>query len=72
MPKPLYREHREEMIAKLQQEAEEEATQKGFCDQEMKKSKESQEAKQMTLDKTKARIDEAVTSIAGLKELGPD
>merc|ERR1719265_2356593 len=35
----------QDMISKLQREAEEEATQKGFCDEEMGKSKDSQEKK---------------------------
>merc|ERR1719314_14348 len=41
----------EDMIAKLLKEAEEEATQKAFCDAEMGKSKKSQDEKTMTLDK---------------------
>jgi hypothetical protein len=41
----------EDMIAKLLKEAEEEATQKAFCDAEMGKSKTSQDEKTMTLDK---------------------
>merc|ERR1719159_2406563 len=39
----------EDMIAKLLKEAEEEATQKAFCDAEMGKSKKNQEEKTMTL-----------------------
>merc|ERR1719327_2591041 len=54
----------EDMIAKLLKEAEEEATQKAFCDSEMGKSKTSQEEKTMTLDKLSARIDGASTTIA--------
>merc|ERR1719355_485292 len=54
----------EDMIAKLLKEAEEEATQKAFCDAEMGKSKTSQEEKTMTLDKLQARIDGASTTIA--------
>merc|ERR1711871_1344810 len=54
----------EDMIAKLLKEAEEEATQKAFCDAEMGKSKKSQEEKMMTLDKLQARIDGATTTIA--------
>merc|ERR1719375_2529887 len=56
----------EEMIAKLMKEAEEEATQEAFCQEEMAKSKKSQEQKQAGLDKFKARIDTATTSIATL------
>merc|ERR1719238_1590458 len=47
----------EDMIAKLLKEAEEEATQKAFCDAEMGKSKKSQDEKTMTLDKLQSRID---------------
>jgi chromosome segregation ATPase len=54
----------EDMIAKLLKEAEEEATQKAFCDAEMGKSKKSQDEKTMTLDKLSARIDGASTTIA--------
>jgi hypothetical protein len=54
----------EDMIAKLLKEAEEEATQKAFCDAEMGKSKTSQDEKTMTLDKLQARIDGASTTIA--------
>jgi hypothetical protein len=52
------------MIAKLLKEAEEEATQKAFCDAEMGKSKTSQEEKTMTLDKLQARIDGATSTIS--------
>merc|ERR1719355_370345 len=58
----------EDMIAKLLKEAEEEATQKAFCDAEMGKSKKSQDDKTMTLDKLQARIDGATTTIAELTE----
>merc|ERR1719506_3099895 len=54
----------EDMIAKLLKEAEEEATQKAFCDKEMGKSKTSQEEKTMTLDKLQARIDGATSTIS--------
>merc|ERR1719326_50344 len=54
----------EDMIAKLLKEAEEEATQKAFCDAEMGKSKTSQEEKTATLGKLSARIDGATTTIA--------
>jgi hypothetical protein len=56
----------EEMIAKLMKEAEEEATQEAFCQTEIAKSKKAQETKQAGLDKFKARIDTATTSIAEL------
>merc|ERR1719326_883997 len=58
----------EDMIAKLLKEAEEEATQKAFCDTEMGKSKKSQEEKTTTLDKLSARIDGATSTIAELEE----
>jgi hypothetical protein len=58
----------EDMIAKLLKEAEEEATQKAFCDAEMGKSKKSQEEKTMTLDKLSSRIDGASSTIAELTE----
>jgi len=54
----------EDMIAKLLKEAEEEATQKAFCDAEMGKSKTSQEEKTMTMDKLQARIDGATSTIS--------
>jgi len=54
----------EDMIAKLLKEAEEEATQKAFCDAEMGKSKKSQDEKTMTLDKLQARIDGATSTIS--------
>merc|ERR1719218_218609 len=58
----------EDMIAKLLKEAEEEATQKAFCDAEMGKSKKSQDEKTMTLDKLQSRIDGASSTIAELTE----
>merc|ERR1719321_2318942 len=58
----------EDMIAKLQKEAQEEATQKAFCDAEMGKSKTSQEEKMAKIDKLKARMDEAAATIAELEE----
>jgi hypothetical protein len=58
----------EDMIAKLLKEAQEEATQKAFCDEEMGKSKKSQDEKTATLDKLKARIDGASSTIAELTE----
>merc|ERR1719214_450704 len=54
----------EDMIAKLLKEAEEEATQKAFCDAEMGKSKKSQDEKTMTLDKLQGRIDGAEATVA--------
>jgi hypothetical protein len=58
----------EDMIAKLLKEAEEEATQKAFCDQEMGKSRKSQEVKTATADKLQTRMDQATATIAELTE----
>merc|ERR1719156_18375 len=58
----------EDMIAKLLKEAEEEATQKAFCDAEMGKSKKSQADKTATIDKLQTRIDGAEATIATLTE----
>merc|ERR1719247_3835974 len=58
----------EDMIAKLLKEAQEEATQKAFCDEEMGKSKKSQDEKTATLDKLQTRIDGASATIAELTE----
>merc|ERR1719161_2630152 len=54
----------EDMIAKLLKEAQEEATQKAFCDTEMGKSKTSQAEKTETLGKLQGRIDGASSTIA--------
>merc|ERR1719326_806911 len=62
----------EEMIAKLLKEAQEEATQKAFCDEEMGKSKKSQEEKTMTLDKLQSRIDQASARKAQLEQAVKD
>merc|ERR1719375_427849 len=56
------------MISKLMKEAEEEATQKAFCDEEMGKSKTSQVEKTTTIDKLQVRIDQTETTIAQLME----
>merc|ERR1719324_1316499 len=58
----------EDMIAKLLKEAQEEATQKAFCDAEMGKSKKSQAEKTATIDKLQTRIDGAEATIATLTE----
>jgi len=58
----------ENMIAKLVEEANQEATQKAFCDEEISKSKASQAEKNMDLDKTKSRLDSAASKKADLQE----
>merc|ERR1719428_714895 len=58
----------EEMIAKLLKDAQEEATQKAFCDEEMGKSKKSHETKSTTKDKLSARADKAAAKKAELEE----
>jgi hypothetical protein len=58
----------EDMIAKLLKEAQEEATQKAFCDEEMGKSKASEAEKTATIDKLQTRIDGASATIAELTE----
>merc|ERR1719428_1965197 len=58
----------EDMIAKLLKEAEEEATQKAFCDKEMGASKTSEAEKTATIDKLQTRIDGNEAKIAELEE----
>jgi hypothetical protein len=58
----------EDMIAKLLKEAEEEATQKAFCDKEMGASKTSEAQKTATIDKLQTRIDGNEAKIAELSE----
>merc|ERR1719316_1636158 len=58
----------EEMIAKLVQEAQEEATQKAFCDEEMGKSKKAASEKGLTLDKLQSRLDKASARKAELEQ----
>merc|ERR1719482_2496330 len=58
----------EDMIAKLLKEAEEEATQKAFCDKEMGASKKSEAQKLATIDKLQARIDGNSATIAELTD----
>merc|ERR1719316_236599 len=58
----------EDMIAKLLKEAQEEATQKAFCDEEIGKSTKAQEEKQSKVDEYTTRIDKASSTIAQLTE----
>merc|ERR1719182_876958 len=58
----------EDMIAKLLQEAAEEATQKAFCDKEIGESTASKEEKQGKLDKVNSRLEKAESSVATLTE----
>merc|ERR1719262_1227219 len=57
-----------DMIAKLVNEANEEATQKGFCDEETSKSKASQSEKSLTIDQLQSRMDKASSTKALLEE----
>jgi hypothetical protein len=56
------------MIAKLVSEANEEATQKAFCDEEITKSKKSQAEKTATADTLKTRTDKATATTNQLQE----
>merc|ERR1719235_1101250 len=58
-----------DMITKLVNEANAEATQKQFCDEEMSKSKDVQDEKSMTIDKLQSRLDKAATTKAKLEQL---
>jgi chromosome segregation ATPase len=58
----------EEMISKLVQEAQEEATQKAFCDEEMGKSSKAKAEKTLTLDKLQSRLDKAAARKAELEQ----
>lgn len=58
----------EDMIAKLMAEAQAEATQKSFCDEEISKSKASQAEKTATFDKLQSRLDQATSTKAELEE----
>merc|ERR550537_1984909 len=57
-----------DMIDKLLREAEEEASQKAFCDKEMSETKKAKASLEATVEKLTTRIDEAVAQIATLKE----
>merc|ERR1719321_2018856 len=58
----------EDMVAKLLKEAQEEATQKAFCDEEMGKSNTAIKEKTLTLDKLQSRLDKASARKAELGE----
>merc|ERR1719498_1442424 len=58
----------EDMIAKLMQEAAEEATQKAFCDTEIGESTASKDDKQGKLDKVNSRLEKAGATTATLTE----
>jgi len=66
----------EDMVRKLEEEAAEEATQKAFCDEEMGKSKKTQDDKTMRVDKLRSRMDTASTTKAelevGIKDLSAE
>jgi len=58
----------EDMIAKLLQEAAEEATQKAFCDKEIGESKTAKADKEGKLDKVNARLEKATSTTSTLTE----
>merc|ERR1719316_533370 len=58
----------EDMLTKLITEAQEEASQKAFCDEEQGKSKAAQKEKMAKIDKYQTRIDEGTATIAELTE----
>merc|ERR1719375_1557754 len=62
----------EDMISKLLKEAQEEATQKAFCDEEMGKSNKAKEEKTLTLDKLQSRLDKASARKAELAQAVKD
>merc|ERR1719218_425252 len=58
----------EDMIAKLLQEAADEATQKAFCDKEIGESTASKEDKEGKLEKVNSRLEKAEATTASLTE----
>merc|ERR1719421_1954220 len=58
----------QEMIEKLVEEAQKEASHKPFCDKEMSETKAKRDDKQGELDTLNAKIDKATSKIAKLKE----
>jgi len=57
-----------DMIAKLQKEAEEDATEKAYCDEQMAKTEEKQSELEDDVKKLSVKIDEAATKSTQLKE----
>merc|ERR1719424_2050565 len=57
-----------DMIAKLQKEAEEEASKKAYCDEEMAKTKAKKDELSSDIEGLKAKIDKAAAASAELKE----
>merc|ERR1719265_2914014 len=57
-----------DMIAKLVSEANKEATQKAFCDEEQAKSKKEQAEKSMRSDELNSRLDSAATKKEQLQQ----
>merc|ERR550514_1340858 len=56
------------MIAKLVTEANEEATQKAFCDEETTKSNAAKDEKSMTIDQLASRMDKASATVGLLEQ----
>mmetsp|Transcript_50568 Transcript_50568/g.110055 ORF Transcript_50568/g.110055 Transcript_50568/m.110055 type:complete len:286 (+) Transcript_50568:1-858(+) len=56
------------MIAKLEKESAEEATEKGYCDEQMTKTQAKKEELSAGISKLTAKIDKAAAASAGLKE----
>jgi chromosome segregation ATPase len=57
-----------EMIAKLEKQANEEATHEAFCQEEMAKTKKARETKIARVDKHQTRLDKATSAIASLQQ----
>jgi len=57
-----------DMIAKLEKEAEEEATEKAYCDEEMAKTEEKKSELDDDLEKLSTKIDQAASKSVALKE----
>jgi len=62
----------EDMIAKLQQEAAEEATHEAFCNEEMTKTEKSKSIKEADIAKTDARLAKAGSAVQSLTEAVSD